>query len=58
MRRKKSSRIILTFNRQKKMQIKQIKTEDLVQDGRNFNKGTAKGERLMTKSLRELGAGR
>lgn len=40
------------------MEIKQIKTEDLVQDGRNFNKGTAKGERLMTKSLRELGAGR
>lgn len=40
------------------MEIKQIKTEDLVQDGRNFNKGTAKGERLMTKSLKELGAGR
>lgn len=40
------------------MEIRQIKPEELVQDGRNFNRGTKKGEKMMARSLRELGAGR
>lgn len=35
-----------------------IDIQELVQDQHNFNKGTAQGEKLMQKSLTELGAGR
>lgn len=35
-----------------------INIQELVQDQHNFNKGTAQGEKLMQKSLTELGAGR
>lgn len=35
-----------------------INIQELVQDQHNFNKGTAEGEKLMQKSLTELGAGR
>ena len=35
-----------------------IDIQELVQDQHNFNKGTAEGEKLMQKSLTELGAGR
>lgn len=35
-----------------------IHIEELIQDQHNFNKGTAQGEKLMQKSLTELGAGR
>lgn len=35
-----------------------ININELTQDQHNFNKGTAKGKKLMNKSLKELGAGR
>lgn len=35
-----------------------IDINELTQDQHNFNKGTAKGKKLMNKSLKELGAGR
>ena len=35
-----------------------IDINELTQDQHNFNKGTAKGKKLMSKSLKELGAGR
>ena len=35
-----------------------IDINELTQDQHNFNKGTAKGKKLMDKSLKELGAGR
>ena len=35
-----------------------INIEELSQDAKNFNKGTAQGETLMEKSFTELGAGR
>lgn len=39
-------------------EIKQAKIKDLIQDDRNLNKGTEKGQQLIEKSLREFGAGR
>lgn len=38
--------------------IKKAKLKDLIQDDRNLNKGTERGQQLIEKSLRELGAGR
>lgn len=35
-----------------------VKIESLIQDDKNFNKGTEKGEQLINKSFAELGAGR
>ena len=35
-----------------------IDIAELTQDGHNFNKGTAEGQRLMERSFKELGAGR
>lgn len=40
------------------MDGKIIDINELTQDAHNFNKGTAKGKKLMDKSLKELGAGR
>lgn len=37
---------------------KVIGIEELIQDDRNFNRGTEKGKELIEKSFRELGAGR
>ena len=34
------------------------KLHDLIQDDRNLNKGTERGQQLIEKSLREFGAGR
>lgn len=39
-------------------EIKKAKLKDLIQDDRNLNKGTERGQQLIEKSLRELGAGR
>lgn len=39
-------------------EIKQAKLSDLIQDDRNLNKGTERGQQLIEKSLREFGAGR
>ena len=38
--------------------IKEAKLKDLIQDDKNFNKGTERGRELIDKSLREFGAGR
>jgi site-specific DNA-methyltransferase (adenine-specific) len=38
--------------------ITETKIDQLIQDGRNLNKGTEQGKRLITKSLSEFGAGR
>lgn len=38
--------------------ISRTTIDELVQDDKNFNKGTAKGRKLMNKSLRQFGAGR
>lgn len=38
--------------------IKKAKLKDLIQDDRNMNKGTERGQQLIEKSLREFGAGR
>ena len=38
--------------------IKEAKLNDLIQDDRNLNKGTERGQQLIEKSLREFGAGR
>ena len=38
--------------------IKKAKLKDLIQDDRNLNKGTERGQQLIEKSLREFGAGR
>lgn len=35
-----------------------MKIDDLVPDGKNYNKGTDKGRKLVKRSLKELGAGR
>ena len=35
-----------------------MKAKDLIQDDKNFNKGTSKGKELMDKSLSRFGAGR
>lgn len=40
------------------MEEQVIDINELTQDQHNFNKGTAKGKKLMNKSLKELGAGR
>ena len=40
------------------MAEKTINIEELVQDQRNFNKGTEEGQVLMERSFKELGAGR
>lgn len=39
-------------------EIKKAKLKDLIQDDRNLNKGTERGQELIEKSLREFGAGR
>ena len=39
-------------------QLKQGKVHDLIQDDRNLNKGTERGQQLIEKSLRQFGAGR
>lgn len=39
-------------------QLKQGKVHDLIQDDRNLNKGTKRGQQLIEKSLRQFGAGR
>jgi len=39
-------------------EIKEAKLNDLIQDDRNLNKGTERGQQLIEKSLREFGAGR
>ena len=39
-------------------EIKKAKLKDLIQDDRNLNKGTERGQQLIEKSLREFGAGR
>lgn len=39
-------------------QLKQGKVHDLIQDDRNLNKGTAMGQQLIEKSLKQFGAGR
>lgn len=39
-------------------EIKKAKLKDLIQDDRNLNKGTERGQALIEKSLREFGAGR
>lgn len=39
-------------------EIKEAKLKDLIQDDKNFNKGTERGRELIDKSLREFGAGR
>lgn len=39
-------------------QLKQGKVRDLIQDDRNLNKGTERGQQLIEKSLRQFGAGR
>lgn len=41
-----------------KEQLKQGKVQDLIQDDRNLNKGTAMGQQLIEKSLKQFGAGR
>jgi len=38
--------------------IREAKIDELIQDDRNFNKGTEKGRELIEKSLRDFGAGR
>lgn len=38
--------------------VKKAKLHDLIQDDRNLNKGTERGQQLIEKSLREFGAGR
>lgn len=40
------------------MAEKKIKIEELIQDDKNFNRGTERGQELINKSFRELGAGR
>ena len=39
-------------------EIKEAKLNDIIQDDRNLNKGTERGQQLIEKSLREFGAGR
>lgn len=39
-------------------EIKKANLSELVQDDRNLNRGTEKGQQLISKSLREFGAGR
>lgn len=39
-------------------EIKKAKLKDLIQDDRNLNNGTERGQELIEKSLREFGAGR
>ena len=38
--------------------VKEAKLKDLIQDDRNLNAGTERGQQLIEKSLREFGAGR
>ena len=40
------------------MKQEEINIEDLKQDSRNFNKGTERGQELMERSFKEMGAGR
>lgn len=39
-------------------ETKELNIDQLVQDDKNFNKGTAEGQKLMDKSLGQFGAGR
>ena len=41
-----------------KNEIKTAKIEDLIQDDKNFNKGTEKGQKLIENSFSQFGAGR
>lgn len=41
-----------------KKQNEPIKAQDLIEDDKNFNKGSERGDELLTKSLDTLGAGR
>ena len=41
-----------------KNEIKTAKIEDLIQDDKNFNKGTEKGQKLIENSFTQFGAGR
>ena len=43
---------------QNKVNTEVVNIEDLVQDKRNFNKGSDEGQQLMERSFKELGAGR
>ena len=38
--------------------VQEVDINDLVQDKRNFNKGSEQGQQLMERSFKELGAGR
>ena len=40
------------------MSVKKVKISDLIQDDKNFNKGTKRGKVLMKHSLQKFGAGR
>ena len=52
------TRATLTQDKQYMAEIKEAKLNDLIQDDRNLNKGTERGQQLIEKSLREFGAGR
>ena len=46
------------MEQQDKVNIEVVSVDDLIQDDRNFNKGTEQGAQLIERSFRECGAGR
>ena len=46
------------MEQQQKVNIEVVSIDELIQDDRNFNKGSEQGAQLLERSFRECGAGR
>ena len=44
--------------KQEEIKVEVVEVDELIQDDRNFNKGSEQGAQLLERSFRECGAGR